>query len=89
MFTVKNKNFMNNYILHLRRKLFFYKTILHIPNLKTATKTSLRNGINFFFCLSECLLSAKVLFCQISKYWFSLNIKNCYFIVKYTVSAHD
>ena len=49
MFTVKNKNFMNNYILHLRKKLFFYKTILHIPNLKTATKTSLRNGINFFF----------------------------------------
>ena len=49
MFTLKNKNFMNNYILHLRRKLFFYKTILHIPNLKTATKTSLRNGINFFF----------------------------------------
>ena len=49
MFTVKNKNFMNNYILHLRRKLFFDKIILHIPNLKTATKTSLRNGINFFF----------------------------------------
>ena len=57
MFTVKNKNFMNNYILHLRRKLFFYKIILHIPNLKTATKTSLRNGIIFFFFLPKWMLT--------------------------------